>query len=373
MSELLELETLHVSGTPRELGRGQGEAFRAKIHRFVQMRFDALQGYFTDRGRPDDWKQVMRVGEESFALYAKWDAAGHEELLGIAEGADIEPVKLFTITNMTDMRDAVLLSAPSGPPLKGPSEGGLSPADAEGCSSMLVPASHTSIGKPLVGQTWDLNPPDVEYVVAIRRDPAEGPRTWAITCTGCLSLVGINDAGLAVGTTNIKTYGSGPGVGYLSILHRAIRCTSAGEARDLVKEAPHAGAHTYWLADATQQLEWEASPNGQHLRTTQDGPVWRTNHCLFEDHQRLQGEVPGDSSKARFERLGEMLEAKRDVEGLKEIFRDRSRGVLSINRYAEDEQGTATNAVIVASPADKTMWACRGPADRGAWRELGFD
>ena len=361
----MKLEHIVVSGSPREMGRAQGEAFRDRIGPFMDMRLDAVRGYLRQRGYTGAWERILEVGKESFGLFEAWDPAGHSELVGIAEGAGVDPERLFTTTNMTDMRDAVLLAATSGPPL--------SPVADEGCSSLLVPAGHTAAGRPLVGQTWDLNPPDVDYVVAIHRKPEDAPEAWTVTCTGCLTLMGINAEGVATGTTNIKTYGSKPGVGYLSILHRVIRCRSVDEAVPLVQSAPHAGAHTYWIADAQRQVELEASPNAQVLRDASTGPVWRTNHCIADAHTTIEGEVVGESSKARYARLGELLdEGGHTLESLKVLFADRSGGVLSINRYPEDAQGTATNAVFIASPVDRKAWACRGPADRGEWIELGF-
>jgi hypothetical protein len=60
------------------------------------------------------------------------------------------------------------------------------------------------------------------------------------------------------------------------------------------------------------------------------------------------------------------------VTTLQNLMRDRSDGVDSINRYTEDEQGTTTNACLIAVPARLELWACRGPADRGEWRQLRF-
>ncbi len=367
---MIQLERLEVSGSPAALGRGQGEAFRERIRSFVEMRFEAMDGYFHDRGyrSGDHREKVLGVGTAAQALYEAWDPEGHAEQVGIAEGAGVDPLRLYTACNMTDFRDAVLLAAPEGPRLKKLVD--------EGCSSVLVPGSHGEGGRAYAGQTWDLNPPDVAYVVAVKRSPTEGPKTWSVTCTGCLTLVGMNEHGLSVGTTNVKTYGSRAGVGYLSILHRAIRENDVAAARAIVENAPHAGAHTYWLADADSQIEFEASPNALFLRETSEGPVWRTNHCIFDGHQKLEGEVRGESSEKRFARLGAMLKpadgSKLDVAALKTIFADRTDGLLSINRYEEDAQGTATNAVFIGSPSERKAWACRGPADRGEWVELGF-
>lgn len=360
----IQLPTLHVKGDARALGRAQGEHFREGIQTFVAMRFEAVRGYMRDRGTGDGLPRLAEVAAAGLEIQKRWDPEGHAEHLGIAEAADLDPVRLFTATNMTDNRDAVLLAAASGEPL--------SPKKDEGCSSLLVPASHSKPGWAFAGQTWDLNPPDVAYVVAIHRTPDEGPQTWTVTCNGCLTLMGLNEHGLACGTTNIKTYGSKPGVGYLSILHRAVRCRDATKAREVVRTAPHAGAHTYWIADATMQLEWEASPNAQVERTTADGPVFRTNHCLSDAHCAVQGEVVSESSTSRFERLKAGLAEPVDRDDLIALFSDRSDGDKSINRYEEDGMGTATNAVFIAEPAKKRAFACRGPADRGAWIELAF-
>ena len=355
----MELERLEVAGTPAEMGRAQGEQLRERVQAFVAMRFESVRGYFADRGRPTI-DGLLRAGAASAGITERWDPVGYAEHLGIAEGAAIDPLELFTATNMTDMRDVVLLDAPV------PGE--------EGCTSALVPGTHTVNGHPLAGQNWDLNPPDVEYIVAIHRRPEDGPRTWSVTCSGCLSLVGINEHGLSVGTTNIKCRGSEPGVPYLPILHRMLRETGVPGASAVVEGAPRAGAHTYWIADAEQQLEWEASPIALVLRETTEGPVARTNHCLGAPHVARQGEPTSDSSRTRLARMNGLLEAgDLDVQRLQAAFADRSDGVWSINRYEEDAQGTATNAVFVAAPVARKAWACRGPGDRGTWVELTFD
>ena len=43
--ERMKLETIEVSGGPRALGEAVGEAFRDRIQRFVEMRFEAVDGY----------------------------------------------------------------------------------------------------------------------------------------------------------------------------------------------------------------------------------------------------------------------------------------------------------------------------------------
>ena len=124
--------------------------------------------------------------------------------------------------------------------------------DAEGCSALMIPASHSSENSILAGQTWDLNPEDIDYVVALQAQPDDGPARWSIQLTGGLSLMGMNSDGLVVGTTNLKTWGSRPGVGYLNLIHRALRCHSLDQAAAMITAAPKSGAHSYLLATGEQ-------------------------------------------------------------------------------------------------------------------------
>lgn len=365
--ERLDLDRFTVSGTPREMGRQLGEALRPRIHRFMAVRFDYFSRYTADRGMAFAEDRILEIGRQSMAIAAEWDPDGHAEHLGIAEATGIDPVTLYTATNMTDMRDVFLLAGE--PKREAP------PADAEGCTSLLVPADATVEGKAVVGQTWDLNAADVEYVVAVHRKPKGDVETWAVTCAGCLTLIGMNARGLAVGTTNIKTWGARPGVGYLTVLHRMIRAESAKAAAALAEAAPRAGAHTYWAADARDQLEVEAGPVFSVLRDARRGAICRTNHCIDPSLVAIQGEPTHESSAVRFERVTRSLadEGPHSIETVKRIFADRRDGVNSVNRYPEDGDYAATNAVFVAVPADRAAWACRGPGDRGVWYRLAFE
>ncbi len=366
-ADLFELELLHVTGTPTEMGRAHGEQLRDRIRAFVTMRLETAADYVRDRGRAST-EGILELGRQSMAIAADWDPVGHAEHLGLAEGAGVDPATLYAAANLTDMRDALVLSGPPGSAVDP-----FASAEGEGCTSLLVPPAATPGDQGLVGQTWDLQQRNLDFVVAVHRRPSEGPETWCITCAGCLSLIGMNAHGLTVGTTNIKTYGARAGVGYLSLIHRALAARDVAEASALVRDAPVAGAHTYWLADGREQVEWEVSPLGGVVRTTDEGPIWRANHCLWDTHRAAQGESPSPSSLARYRRMGELVRDRPiDLAGLRAIFTDRRDGPRSINRHAGPETDITTNSVFLARPATRELWACRGPADRGRWISFAF-
>ena len=61
------------------------------------------------------------------------------------------------------------------------------------------------------------------------------------------------------------------------------------------------------------------------------------------------------------------------LDSLIHSFTNRADGRLSINRFAEDDSGATTNAVVVFDPANLDFRACRGPADQGDWNQLEFE
>ena len=133
----------------------------------------------------------------------------------------------------------------------------------------------------LLAQTWDLHPNDAPFVSLIHRRPDDGPATWAVTCVGCPSILGINEAGVAVGTTNLRVHGNQTGLCYLDLIHRALACPTAMEAQHIITHSKRAAAHSYLIADPHVGSVIETSSTRVAQRTlTPDHPLIQANHCL---------------------------------------------------------------------------------------------
>ncbi len=341
------------------MGLAYGSLLREPIREFVAQRVRAARAYLFERGIRDD-QALHRLGAECLDLLKDWHHDGWLELCATAEGAGVDPVALYTTGNMTDIRDILVLGAIS--------------ADSEGCTTALAGRDLTASGTVLAAQTWDLNPSDLEFVVALHRKPIHGPQTWSVTCAGCPSLIGMNEHGVAVGTTNLKTRGSRIGIPYLSLLHRMLASPTRGEAEGILTTAPRAAAHSYWIADAAGATDFECTATTAERReTATSGTLTRTNHCLADDHRRAEGEPATHSSQTRLSTASSLLaRGGITVAGVKALFAERDHGIDSINRFAEDGQGTSTNACFIAEPATRTVHACRGSSDRGQWLSFSF-
>jgi len=354
MYAMQELQTIDVAGSRRAMGEAIGETLRAMVGHLVERRGTAAAEYLEEHGMAD--VDLVGLGADCLHVLRGWDPAGYEEHMGVAQGSGIDAAVLYTMVNLTDMRDIACLPAQ---------------VDAEGCTAVMVPAATSASGTPLAGQTWDLVAGDVDSVVAVHRRPDDGPRTWSVTVAGGPTLMGMNEDGLALGTTNIKVTGARVGVAYMSLLHRAVHCSDRREAGEVIVRAPRVAAHTYWFADPNGVLELECDAMACTMREAFDATLARTNHCLSDT--RHDAEAPAESSTTRLSRAEQW--AGRDtisVDDIRDLFADRSDGICSINRRHDDGEPTATNACVVADPARRVLHACRGEADRGCWVELAF-
>ncbi|MCH2143109.1 MAG: C45 family peptidase [Phycisphaerales bacterium] len=355
----LELTCFDVEGTPTQMGEALGVAARDRIEAMIARRLEVAHDFFKEQGQ-GAVEDLLRHGAASLDCLESWDFKGWEEFVATAKGADVAPEVLHAAANYTDMRDLVCCR-----PINNPAD--------EGCTSVAVPGNRTKSGMVLVGQTWDLHLLDLETVVAVHRLPAEQPETWSVTVAGGPTLIGMNEHGLWVGTTNIQIDGVQDGVGYLNVLHRAIRCRAREDAALRVQSAPRSAAHTFLVADAGGAIELECSALTTVRREMRSEPMVRTNHCLDARHIPSEAEQPTPSSLARFARATDLL-GRHDVDEdmIRVLMTDRDDGVDSINRWPEDGEQTATNACLIGCPDRRRLEACRGSADRGQWEHLGF-
>jgi isopenicillin-N N-acyltransferase like protein len=199
-----------------------------------------------------------------------------------------------------------------------------------------------------------------------------------LTTVGCLSLIGMNEHGIAVGTTNLRTTDARAGVMYLSIIHKALSSPTRQGAVSAITGAERAGAHYYYVCDRSgSAVAIECTAHHAHRREVQSGIAVHCNHCLTEECARVEGAQPSESSRARQARIETWLgERSGDIdEGiLKQALGDRSGGALSVCRF--DPMGISTNGAVVMSPESGAIEACQGqpPEESGTtgrWVDLG--
>ena len=351
----MNLSVLELAGSAQGMGEEFGERCREEIGELYRRRVKGAIRFARLHGRRVTEEQILGVAEQCLEPTEAFDPVGYEEFLGIARGAGLSPAQCYAMQGLTDLRDVVAF---------GPHP------DDEGCTSFVVGPDRSATGHLLLGQTWDLATDNMPFVRLVHRRPEGHPQTWSLTLTGCLTLIGINEAGIAVGNTNLHTRDARVGTQYLTVLHRALRARSLSEAAESIRKAPRAGAHYYYVGSPENRaVGMECSAAQSSEVEVREGAFVHCNHALSAEIADLEVMPPGPSTLHRQERLGYLMETHAGtigVEDLKSMLSDHDGGdSVSICRH--DFKHVSTNATVIMSPATREIHACRGQPHVGRW------
>lgn len=350
------MRILTFNGTPQQIGQAFGEASRTNIHELYRRRVDnAIAQALKYGGQTVTEADLLSVAERSVALTRAYHPEGFEELEGIAAASGLGVVKTLAMNGLTDFRD--VLSWPN-------------PPDDGGCTAIVAQADTTAAGAGvLCGQSWDLATDNLPFVLGVVRKPAESPATVTLTTDGCLSLIGMNEHGLCVGTTNIRTTDARPGVNYLSIIHKALAQHTFDEALAVIEAAPRAGAHYYYVASADRATTLECSARTAHRRDLSAGVAVHANHCLLPENRAIEGNTPNPSTLHRQRRMEALATARPlTLDLLASFFADTDGGLNAICR--DDYDGLNTNGAVVMAPAQREIRLVHGVPSRNPWHSL---
>lgn len=336
------LET--IAGTPRERGRTYGKQHRDAIQQFLDKE---IYQAFIEKPAPKD--DLLRYAAACARTVREICPEIHEELEGIAEGADLslEAATLITLHEELYHR------------------GHLPKVDH--CTAVAVGPPDTT-GHTFVGQTWDW----MESVYGLSRmiewRRAGGPSLLAYGYPGLWAGAGLNSSGLALCWTsaNLGDKALGVRVGlpsYVLLTHLLYQET----LDDVVREAQrdrHAGWFTFVMADGDDNLlNVEGSPKGIAIERTKG----RLARVLYGSLQ-MTGTPEGEPVKLH-PRCRQMYDLLAQSAGQT----DRQ----TLARYFSDSQcgicvGKGTIDMMIFDTTERVAWLSRGPSYRVDWKEFRF-
>lgn len=343
------MKSLEFEGSFREIGRQHGEALRDGAEAMCESRIE-LSLRRAQRVRPDaDIEWLLAVAARHLAFHEHYCPDTYEEFLGISEGAGIAPERLLIGNGYTDYVDVVTLGA----------------CGICECTHITATGVATADGLTRLGQTWDMSFSAARHVVCIRRRPTGAPATVGITTAGCLSLIGLNEAGIAIGNTNLQSTDARPGVIYLATINHALAATSLDEAAERVALSPRASGHFYYLGGPDGRmigLETSATTHAI-LHPDASGLLAHTNHYIDTRMRGYEGGgAPGVNSVDRQGRARQLLDAgggSLNIPAMQRALADHS-GDNPICRHTEDDTGTGTLAAVIITPQAREMAVCMG-------------
>lgn len=363
------LKTCELSGTPSAMGEAYGESFRDEIRAFAESRAKRLAEFIAkyDDGRGVSREHIRDAAAGLLPVHAGYDQSVWSEFRGIARGAGVDEADLLVANGLTDIRDLVLFENPE-PAGVVQVPAGEGPDDGE-CTSFAVHAEE-AVGGPLAGQTWDMHPDAIDFLVVVRRRPDRGPETLSLTTVGCLSLIGMNSEGVAVCNNNLMPTDPRPGVNYLFTITRALSCPSASEAVDSIENTRRLSGHNFVVVDREAAFNLETTA-GRAALTRVRGSFVHANHHNAETTSPLEFKgVDLSGSRWREGHLRESFAAAArplTPESCWILLADDTRGAGAVCN--EDYDGvygdSATVATVVMEPRSGTMMVASGGARLG--------
>ncbi len=361
----MQPRVIHLEGEPYAMGRQYGAQVRREVRALAEERLSLALDAALQKGRRVYRREALEMAGRFLPIQEAYAPDVHAEFLGIAEGAGITPELLLVANGLTDFRD--VLSQAVGEESAG--------EDADECTAFWV-RPEAAGGRTLCGQTWDMHATAEPFVLVVHRRPAEGPETLSLTTAGCLSLIGVNACGIAVGNNNLVPTDAEPGVIYLAMIHRALAARTWEEARAAIVEAPRASGHNYYLADSegrTANIETTAGCAAV-LAATAEPTFVHTNHYTSA---RLAGLAappdPTSTSRARERRMRELFAQSPPPftpESIHHLLSDHTEGGAAICVHTDLARGSKSCGMAILCPQTREMWVRAGSPCAGALGRL---
>jgi len=344
----MSIDTVKLEGSAAEMGRQHGDLLADGAAAMCETRIELCL-----RAAPAVSRQeLLALAGESLPAFASFCPETYAEFSGIAEGAGLSPEELLIGNGYTDFVDLVRRHA------SGPSE----------CTFCAVGPEASADGKRYVGQTWDMSATAFPHVVAFQRVPKGAPASLTVTTAGCLSLIGVNEHGIAVGNTNLTPHDARPGVMYLATIHTVLAQTSFEAAVRVVTEAPRMSGHFFYIAGPAGELAAIETTALRHtvLEPSSAGILAHANHYVDPELVSYVGQTdPSENSLTREARMWELLDGRstHNLDTLWSILRDHD---APLCRHAASDTDARTCAAAILSPTDRLIRMARGnPCEAG--------
>ncbi len=341
---------LELSGSPRQMGLAHGTAFRDDIRRYTAERV-TLAGSEVWTGHAMGRRAVLALAEACVEAHVAYAPELAMELSGIAEATELSMAELIITNGFTDFIDLVYA--------RGGSYGTTDKVEDD-CTAFIIPDRLSADGKGYFGQTWDMHAGSKPYVVLLHGRPDHAPAFTVFSLTGCVGMIGMNDAGIAIGITNLLGAEGQIGVSWPFVVRKALQQTDIDAALACITDATLMGAHNFQLFDKHGTgINIEAMPGYCHVTRSRDDALVHSNHCLMPDTlRRCRPRAPASqaSSEARLARARALLGAGGlTPQALMALTRD---PVICVRATPPLDMETCGAAIM--QPATGRFWAAQG-------------
>lgn len=356
------IRVLKLFGSPYEMGFQHGSACREAIRDFAEERV-RLSGDPLWTGRTLPRREVLALAERCLDEHLRYAPEMVDELQGMADATGLTLAELVVVNGFTDFIDTVYNAGTPAQPA--------APVGADNCTAFLVPDRLAEGSRGFFGQTWDMHDSATPHVVLLRGEPENAPAFLAFSTVGCVGMIGMNDAGVAVGINNLLGADGQVGVTWPFVIRKMLTQTDAPGALSALTSAKLAGAHNYLIMDAAGRgYNVEAHATAHHVTELEDEALVHTNHCLFEATravERARDPQSQSSSEARLAKAQVLLDRSGVTpEELQALTRDEEAVCVrsTLPKHVE------TCGAAIMRPATGDFWAVWGLPSENAYEHF---
>lgn len=349
------------------MGQQHGHQARELIQSAVPVRWQLCREATKADGTRHSDDEIRCLAQACWDAHAEAVPELLEEVAATAHSAEVDPLELLIQNGYTDFRDCLYCCEKTA---------GL----PEGCTAFAIDSSATLDGTPYLGQTWDMHRSALPYVVLLSLKPRNHPPALMISLAGCVGMIGLNAAGLAVCTNNLHARQGQIGLFWPFIMRRLLQCETLAEARNSLLSLPVAGGHNYLIMDASGHwLEVERLPGQSQIRQPPNGQPWsvHTNHCLeisLIPNERIDSPIGRASSVVRLQQAENFLREKSGSITREDLFAltawEPPNVPHSVCMRPLPDFDMQTCAALVMAPARREFWATWGRPSESAFQSF---
>jgi len=347
---------LELSGTPYEIGHAHGSCLKTEIRAFAET--------ITNVHHVNNpWLNIKHEELSTFSMLnighlERFSPDFVQEMQGIADGADIDFEAVVLLNSFLELED-----------LRAPALGGALLANRLwGCTTFNIPGKDGREGRPVLGQTYDMERYYRDFLCLLRIKPNSGPEMLIVTLAGIIGLAGQNNAGICAVINKIVAPDARPGVIYPFIMRSILGSERIGDALGKVIFSPRASGLNYQLASPKVAFCVETSASRYEI-LQMDGSLAHTNHYVGTTMRQF--ETPNwlshGGSMVRKQVADEFLHSNRgklDSEFLQQLSRDHTNfpRCICAHGFKDDPAEVAFETIfaLIMDPIEHHMDLCIG-------------
>ncbi|MGP4081757.1 C45 family autoproteolytic acyltransferase/hydrolase [Pseudalkalibacillus sp. R45] len=354
------IKHLTLKGTPMEIGRNHGEKGREQVLQSLSTYEALFHGY-----SKISWKQAKEMALSHLHAIEQYNPDFIEEMEGVAQGAGVEFEDILAL----NARSEIALATYSGK----------TRSFSDGCTAIGItpPLSNNAI----LSQNWDWKAAQIKSLLLLDIEQEGKPSIQMVTEGGIIGKIGYNSAGMGVCLNALLTNRKSEQVPIHLGLRSVLNSSSLHEAVSKIKDGQMASTANFMIGSdqgdgRAMVANYEVSPYGIDMMTTNEGKVVHTNHILSDkilENVEDRNEFKFDDSLIRKNRAEQLIHSKVhlnqtiDTETFKIWLSDEFNKPNSINHYenerAPEHRRMETVFSIIMNLSNHSMELCVGKAD----------